>query len=167
VHAAAHARSDLSICLPSSTPPPTPSTAAPLTPRSAAHSCQSRTQRVDSLRLLRVKHYAAGSTTSICPLSAGRLIAQSGRLHRMEQSQSPQMKSVCRPHTHFGNQDRADLPSKIALPRPRQDPLPRCARVLCSVCCHPTHTAPELLPPDACYSDSDTDISALSDSAGW
>jgi hypothetical protein len=93
---------------------------------------------------------------SICPLSAARLIAQSGRLHRMEQSQSPQMRSVCRPHTHFGNQDRADLPSNTALPRLRQDPLPTRARVFCSVCCHPTHTAPYLLPPDVCCSDSNT-----------
>jgi hypothetical protein len=73
VHAAAHARSDLSICLPSSTPPPTPSTAAPLTPRSAAHSCQSRTQRVNPPRLLRVKHYAAGSTTLYLSTQCGPL----------------------------------------------------------------------------------------------
>jgi hypothetical protein len=56
-----------------------------------------------------------GQPPSICPLSAARLIAQSGRLHRIQRQQSPQMKSACRRHTHFGNQDRADLPTKTAL----------------------------------------------------
>jgi hypothetical protein len=54
-------------------PPPTPTAAAPLTPRCAANSCMSRTQRVNSARLQRVNHHAAGPTTLYLSTQCGPL----------------------------------------------------------------------------------------------